>query len=687
MAPPIPSASAAPRPGLGWSLSAGLGAGLVAGLVFGLTDALVATVGGPAMGLLAWIGCLGASVLVYAGYFGLGGLLLGALGHLAPWPRDTRGRYAALLGLTLGAGLFLEAYWWSRPYVYPGIPATSTPRLLAAAAMAAGALVAGLAAGRGFVALPAGFHRAARNTLYLAMVVGGITLVHDHRVRRASDRGEVNERNRDLPNVLLIVVDALRADVLEPYGHPRVKTPNVQRLADRGVLFERAMVQAPYTWTSFGSILTGKYPRRHGLVVMKPGARMKRDKNVTLAWHLKHADCADGDRLTDGDFAGATFMTGTLSQGSGLMHGFDTYFEALAGHELVTLDSRWSVFRSGLLVSMIKNKLTQRFDNSLVTTTAIDWLRAQEGRRFVAMLHLYSTHTPYDPEEQFREAYCDPDYDGPITAFYAEHRMALERGDYVATPEDVEQIKNLYYGGTAQADRDVGLVLDELERQGVLDDTLVVFTSDHGEELNEHQLWEHNFMYQTNLHIPLILSWPNGPDGVASGRRISATVETVDILPTICDLLGLELPSQGDEYERIDGVSLVPLMEGEVDAVREFSFAENGRFVSIQDARWKLIVEAGVLEGEEAWREALASPHPPRFYDLESDPGEQVNRIREEPEQAARLFAALSAWNQGMPISRFDFVPSARDFESEKLLQDLGYAGATGATDQLEDGD
>ena len=611
------------------------------------------------------------------------GAALALLLHRWLGRRPPARRLGLILGLLLAAGLFAELYWWTRPYVLYGRPATSPGRLFAAALMALGALLAGLAGGRLAARLPQAFHRGLAGVAAALALLGAVTLFQSWRALHASARGELNARNRDLPNVLLIVVDALRADVLEPYGHARVKTPNAKRLAERGVLFERAFVQAPFTWTSFGSLLTGKYPRRHGLVVMDPSRRMLLDQNVTLPWHLKHALQKAGGQLADGDFAGATFMTGTLSQGSGLMHGFDWYFEAMAGHELVALDSRWSVYRSNLLFYLWKNKLTQRFDNSLVTTTAVDWLRANAGKRFIGMVHLYSTHTPYDPEEEFRRQYCDPAYGGPIHAFYAEHRMALEQGRYTATPEDVEQIKNLYYAGVAQADRDVGLVLDELERQGVLDDTLVILTADHGEELSDHGLWEHNWMYQTNLRVPLILSWPNG---LPAGRRVDALVESIDVLPTVCALLGVAPPEEEGEYGRVDGQSLLPLMRGEAQSVKEYSFAENGRYTSVQDRDWKLIVTAEVLSGTDGWARAKAGAEPPRLFHLAADPHETANAFAEHPEEAERLFAVLAAWDKSMPIARSDNQRSARDFENEQNLHRLGYVESTGDEAALKRG-
>lgn len=681
-------------PGLLATLRAGLGAGILSGALFGLADGLVAAYFGPGLRPLELLQCLAAALLVYLALHAAGGLALGLCLHPFLRRRSAARRLGAVLGLLLAAGLFVELYWWTRPYVYYGLPSTSPKRLLAAAGLAAVALLAGVLCGRLGARLPKAFHRGLGLAALLVAVVGAATLAQSWRAQHASSRGALNARNQDLPNVLLIVVDALRADVLEPYGgvdwagvaaNPRVKTPNAARLAEAGVVFDNAFVQAPFTWSSFGSLLTGKYPRRHGLIVMSPTQRMKLAENVTLPWHLKHAQNARGVRLEDGDYAGATFMTGTLSQGSGLMHGFDWYFEAMAGHELVALDSRWSVYRSNLLVYLLKNKLTQRFDNSLVTSTAVEWLAANEKKRFLGLVHLYSTHTPYDPEEQFRRQYCDPAYDGPITAFYADSRIALEQGTYTATEADVQQIRNLYYAGVAQADRDIGLVLDELERQGVLDDTLVILTADHGEELSDHAgYWEHNWMFQTNLRIPLIMSWPAG---FAGGRRVDALVESIDVLPTVCALLGVAPPEEEGEYGQVDGQSLLPLMRGEAQSVKEYSFAENGRFSSVQDRAWKLIVPAQALSEGDGWARAKAAPEPPRLFHLADDPHETHNTFAEHPEEAERLFAVLAAWNAAMPIARSDSVRSPRDLENEENFRALGYTESTGDEAVLKRGD
>src|SRR5262245_10973435 len=284
MADPDPA-----QPGLPATLRAGLGAGVASGLLFGLADGVVAARYGPDLSPGELVMCLAAAVLVYLALHAGAGLVLSAAAHPFVRRRPFERRLALVLGLLLAGGLFAELYWWTRPFVFYGRPALSPERLAAAAGMALVALAAGLLLGRAAARLPRAFHRSLAAAGVLAAALGAVTMVQSWRALNASSRGELNARNRELPNVLLFVVDALRADALQPYGHPRVKTPHAERLAERGVLFENAFVQAPFTWSSFGSLLTGKYPRRHGLVVMDPSRQMEREQNSTLAWHLKHA--------------------------------------------------------------------------------------------------------------------------------------------------------------------------------------------------------------------------------------------------------------------------------------------------------------------------------------------------------------------------------------------------------------
>ena len=691
---PTPS----PQPGYFSTLRAALNAGALAGLVWGLVDGVVA-LGRMPFGI-SWthaLGCLAAGVLVYGGLHCAGQLLLSLAAHRFLRERTPGARLRILFGLGLGFGLALELYWWTRPWVFYG-QAFSSPGRLAAAA---GSLVLGLALGWVGARLYARFagqklQLALRALVPLAWIAGGLYLAAQGGAADRSERGRLNERNRDLPNVLLIVVDALRQDTLGCYGHPTVETPVIDGLAERGVRFDNAFVQAPFTLSSFGSWLTGKYPRRHGLVKMVTGITAE---NMTLAAHLEQAPFLPGnekpgeggERLWPDDYFDAYFLTGMMSHGSGLIRGADVYCEAVAGHGLVDREVPWSVFSSELLVSILRTRVQEQSSNyALAAQLAEQWIDANGDRRFAALVHLYSTHTPYNPPDVYRGPYVDPDYAGPIDpGFFAHHRYAIEAGEYPVTPEQFEQwpadkqhIQDLYLAGVAQADADIGRILAALERKGVLDDTLVILTSDHGEDLGEgegvHERWEHNHMYETNLRVPWILSWPNG---LAQGAVVDARVDSIDLVPTVSDLLGIAVPDESEsegEYGRVDGVSLLPLIRGDADEVRPYGFSENGRFLSISDGAHKLVVALDQLDPE-VWEQAVAgaATPPPRLFDLQSDPYEQANRWGdpELDEVRDRLVEELRLYDARMPIARNQIVRSHRDEESENLLNNLGYAG------------
>lgn len=664
---------------LGGTLRAALGAGLLVGLLFGLADGIVAGTNHVARppDWIAWVGCLAASVFTYSI---LWVLLLGACGLLFhAWikARGVGDRFRWLLGTGLGGGLFLELYWWTRPIFFYGEHSLSPKRLAVAAVLLVVGLGLGALSARLLTKLSPAFHARLRWVAILACVGGFIFIQAEE--RKSAERGRITDSNRELPNVLLIVVDALRADMLGCYGNTEVATPRMDELAARGVRFDACYAQAPYTWTSFGSILTGKYPRRHGLVYQEAGRRMQQS-NTTLPYHLKTAEIEDGGRLHDHDFSGGTFLTGALSHGTGLMRGFDVYTEMMMGHDLVQIGNSWSVFKSELLYSIIKNKLQQRVDSSLVVTMANGWMRENRDKRWVAMVHLYSTHTPYDPPKEFLDLYADPDYDGPLKNFYSHHRIALEQG-HEATEADLRQISALYKGGVTQADHMIGQLVDQLEGLDILEDTLVIVTSDHGESLGElhgegdrsRALWEHNHMVETNLRIPLIMS--NSyllPHGVV----VDGLVETVDLLPTICDLFGLKLPELEDEaYDQIDGRSLVPMIQGSTDRLREYSFAENPQFLSIFDGRWRLVVERKALDSPDPQAAVFADDAYSRLFDLQADPGETQNRFRDRADHAKRLLDALLAWNVGMPLPISVMRMDARSREQAEVLSTLGYTG------------
>ncbi len=627
-------------------------------------------------------GAAGATTLMLP--IALAGALLGMLIAKGAPVQATRSVMVGFAALgALFPLVFLLVFDGTREQIFPGLPATDARRLVATAGV-------GLACLAGSMGLALGLVRAPRVLLAGLAFLGGIAAIGGLAYRQTEAaqvqaRGEITNNNRELPNVVLFVIDALRADALGCYGNAIVKTPHIDGIAERGVLFEQALTQAPYTLTSFGSLFTGKYPRRHGLMKMAPGVRM--EDNLTFAELLKSAELSTGDQLDEYAYASGAFLTGAMSHGSGLAEGFDSYSEVMMGHPRVDLDSRWSIFRSKLALPRLLEKVRAKRNPDHLIDTARGFIAENRDRRFCALVHLYSTHTPYNPPEPYRSQYVHPDYDGPISMFDAAARRAIERGEYLPEDQDILQVLHLYQGGVALADHHVGLIVDDLRRLGLLENTLIAVTSDHGEDFGEGGRWEHSHMYRSNLHVPLVMSWPKG---IPKGVRVTGDVESVDFLPTLADYLDLQIPVSHGPRDAIDGQSLRPLMEGE-GALKPYTFAEDATFVSICDGRYMLVMERYAI-AEDGWQLVLDEQiGQVRFHDLETDPLQRrdlfeaiirgPDDVSEETRsrvmgEVERLRSAWLAWNEHQPISVESVVQSDRDLENAvvQALQNSGGA-------------
>ncbi len=605
----------------------------------------------PEHGALDWAATTALAGLEYA----VVGLVLGGLALLllapllavvrpsssAGWRVFFAPRFAVVF-----AALFLNLFWWSRfasrrlglefmRFAY-GEPWTSPKRLLLSAGFVL--LSALLAAWLVFALRRLGPRAARARAAFLVVLftVGAGFLLREHSLARA----DADRKTPGKANVLLVIVDTLRAESMHCYGYPRPTTPRLDRIAEEGVLFERAVAQAPYTWTSFGSIFTGKYPRNHGLVKMDPTLRFDPKQNVTLQSTLDAAG-----------YRTAAFMTGMLSNASGLLDGFQTYLEAMIGRDPVDRVSVWSYFRSELVVHAILNKVRQAVDADFVASEAIDWIEEHADERFLCVVHLYSTHTPYDPPSRYD--IFSPDYDGPIDRFTTEMATLLEHGQATLSPEDHQRIVDLYDAGVLFADAMIGDLVDTLERKGILDETVVIVTSDHGEELGEHgrNLWEHDWMYNTNQLVPLILRLP---ERRGARTRVDCPVELIDLFPTALELVGLPKPKD------VDGESLVPWIDGKRPKEDDVAFCENNFYVSIQDSKWKVVANR--------FRDPA---DPPRLYHLEADPHETRIVGAKHPEVLEEYLERLWAYDEG-----FDFsVPRLTDENPEirEQLAQLGY--------------
>ena len=412
--------------------------------------------------------------------------------------------------------------------------------------------------------------------------------------------------------VILISVDTLRPDLLGCYGYPRESSPALDRIAAEGALFENAFTTAPWTLPAHASLLTGVYPRRHGAI----GERSAIADGVdTLAV-----------RLVGSGFRTAAFVNSFyVSPHYGFARGFQEF-------------------------RYVPETNSPEGDGML--GRALAWLAAEPRDRFFLFLHDYQVHSDYRSLPAFEQAFTRA-YSGPFTGSTSE-LLAVREGKLVPTQGDVEHLRDLYVAGIRQQDEEIAVLRGFLERAGLWDRTLLVVTSDHGEEFLEHGGVLHGrTQYDEVLRIPLILRGP----GVPAGTRIARPVSIVDVLPTVLSLLGEPLP------EEIDGTDLLASEGPPGAAAQRILFGEadhNNREPdltrSARGTRFKLVLDR--LSGEHS------------LYDLGIDPRERRDVKAANPDEVQRLLAALARFESTR--SAGPTLPATSP-EVRKQLEALGY--------------
>lgn len=420
--------------------------------------------------------------------------------------------------------------------------------------------------------------------------------------------GSVQSREERPRDVLIVTIDTLRADRLGVYGYSKIKTPNLDRLAKSGVLFENATAQAPLTPPSHASIFTGTYPTVHQ--VRDTGSSILGPSHLTLAEVLK-----------DRGWETAAFVgAAVLGRVFGLDQGFETYDD-----EIDQDSSQQNSQQFGLAVSRSPYRRAGE-----VVDRALNWLQSRSAEKpYFLWVHVFDPHTPYDPPAPFNE------------------------------------IESPYDGEVAYVDRELGRLFDAVRNQSAGGGTLISVLSDHGESLGEHGEYTHGvFLYESVMHIPWMMAGP----GVPKGLRVEQQARTVDLVPTILSLLGIEVPPV------CQGLSLVPSFSGKRTGTT-YSYSETlhpkihmgwAELRAIRSNRWKYI---------RAPRSEL--------YDLRADPSEEENVIARFPVIAKRLENQLrEVVSFGVPEMPEQVQLTAVDAETEARLRSLGYVSA-GSTEPI----
>jgi len=282
-----------------------------------------------------------------------------------------------------------------------------------------------------------------------------------------------------------------------------------------------------------------------------------------------------------------------------------------------------------------------------VARAGMRWLEPQEeGDRLFLWLDSFDPHEPWDPPSPYDRMYGDPDYRGRDII----HPVPGPVEGYL-TEEELGRVLALYAGEVTLVDRWVGVFLDHVRELGLMEDSLIVFLTDHGEPFGDHGIVRkaRPWPYEELVHIPLII---RHPEGVGRGRRVDAFVDTTDVAPTILDFLGIRGPAGGRfaVWPKMHGHSLLPLMSGEVEKVRDCAVSGHyNRSWSTRDGDWKYI---HWLPG------APQTRGKPELYNLRDDPKEKHNLIDEEPKTARALDTKLRKFVESLKATE---QPPARE--------------------------
>ncbi len=447
-------------------------------------------------------------------------------------------------------------------------------------------------------------------------------------------------------NLILVVVDTLRADRLGCYGHERDTSPNLDALAEESVLFENAFAPSPFTAASHASLFTSLYPDTHMVwnrATLENGATVfpaLSEKAVTLAEALRDAGFQTAG-IADGGFVKAE---------RGLDQGFQHFDSRTVG-------------------------AADRF------AEAIRWLEEERdpSRPFFLFLHTYEVHSPYMPELEYVDRF-DPDYRGPLREAVRQARewvaanpeqnpinkpqerffKPLFEAD-AFTARDKEYVKTLYDAEIAMVDDEMAGLVAHLRASGLLEDTALVVTADHGEEFWEHDYWGHHKLWEETLRIPLIARLPDGP----RGERRSDMIDLVDLMPSLLGELGVAVPetAAGRAVDLRDAAATPPgsyfvAQANSPFAIAVFRYAEGKTMFFVDPDEGVSVFDPA---RDRAEREDLAA----------TEAGQElIRRAKQDRSEFARRSAELR--------KRFQLFPELRSqarFSPEMLaeLEALGY--------------
>ena len=454
------------------------------------------------------------------------------------------------------------------------------------------------------------------------------------------------QASNNKPNILLISADQLRCDALGAYGNSQVKTPNIDSLAKEGIVFENHFVQNPYCMPSRWSIFTGRYPRNHGV---RENGVIFDNSEVTMARVLKEEGYTTSsigkmhltpqlmveekeDENWPDDSFGFTVkhLTDDSKRGEYLHYlkkkdkGIYNYV-LNQGKEKIDEDLNDSFKRPFDLAPQIKeNKISAEFHQSnWIADRTIEYIKNNKDKPFFSWCSFVDPHHPFDPPEPYASMYDINDIPMPVRMdgehedkpkhfkdMYLGFSTGNERYDFsTITDEGWKTVIAKYWGMVSLIDYNVGRIIDALKKEGIYENTIIIFTSDHGELLGDHKLlFKGPFHYDSLIKVPFIMTWGSR---LEANKKINKITQHIDIMPTILDYTGIDVP------RGVQGKKIRNIIENDKDSNYEYALIEYDtgewglKVKTIRSKEWKLTYYMSKEYGE--------------LYDLRNDPHEFYN--------------------------------------------------------------
>lgn len=402
------------------------------------------------------------------------------------------------------------------------------------------------------------------------------------------------EKKTLAPDVLLILVDALRADHLGCYGYDRDTSPAIDSLARDGVTFRYAIAQSTFTKTSVASLFTGRFPFRHGVYY----GQREVESGALVADLLGAGETTLAERMHDKGYLTAAWVQNShLRRVMGFAQGFVDYHDQQGSQE----------------------RIHRRF---------IPWLDGP-GRRYgyFAYLHYIDLHDPYLPEPPYDTLFGDhvDVYRGVDLDRWGAYLRAVREGERILSAAEVDALRALYDGQLRAVDDGIGRLLDRLRESGLYDETLIVVTADHGDAFMEHGFISHSRSpYEELIRVPLVLKLPGGR---FAGRVVESQVRLVDVMPTLLAAVGA-----GSRMPEVDGCNLLPwIREGKRPPAAEAHCAVSVVEIAEHEGAPTLAVRT------DRYKYIHRENRDDELYDLVEDPGERHNLAASPPEGGAAL--------------------------------------------------